>query len=48
MFRFLSNVKKFLIGAFIIGIIMKKILLIISVGIAFILIEVYQGLFIME
>lgn len=48
MLKFLSNFKKILLGGIIIGLLIHKILIISLMIVTFILIEVYQGLFILE
>lgn len=48
MLKFLSNFKKILLGGIIIGLLINKISIVSLMVVTFILIEVYQGLFILE
>ena len=48
MLKFLSSFKKILLGGIIIGLLIYKISIVSLMVVTFILIEVYQGLFILE
>ena len=48
MLKFLSNFKKILLGGITIGLLIHKISIVSLMVVTFILIEVYQGLFILE